>query len=251
MNTQLIFATIVALFSAIHLIEYSSYLSRIAGIRNNSATTGYTFQQMAFVATRFFFVLLMPLLGLVVDKKVSNQSYIIMLYSSIFGATLAYLCVTVIRNKIIDIFQIAISAFIKEANLLKAITASIRQAPKHTNKRNHVNKLELKQTFSNRRALRIIQASAIVFGCYSVAAFLAFYVALQFYDLRSTIGQMSGVVNALATLLLTFYIEPKISRSIDQQDPDAETLVKSLMIGRLIGVGILAPTALSPLWLTT
>ena len=70
---------------------------------------------------------------------------------------------------------------------------------------------------------------------------MVFFVALFFPDHRTMISQLSGVTNAFATVLLTFFIEPKISRVIDN-DVDNNVGVNmlfSLILGRILGVGVL------------
>ena len=83
--------------------------------------------------------------------------------------------------------------------------------------------------------------SAIVFCCYSLGVFIAFYFALVFYEYRTTLSQMSGVVNGLATVLLTFIIEPKLARNFDEKNVDCINLLFSVLLGRFIGVAFLSP----------
>jgi len=56
------------------------------------------------------------------------------------------------------------------------------------------------------------------------------------------ISQLSGVTNAFATVLLTFIIEPKISRSIDlnEDSEQSENMLLSLILGRIFGVGAIS-----------
>ena len=68
---------------------------------------------------------------------------------------------------------------------------------------------------------------------------MAFYFALSYYEYRATISQLSGVVNGLATVLLTFIIEPILAKEIDKDNPDAINMIYSLLLGRFIGVAIL------------
>ena len=50
------------------------------------------------------------------------------------------------------------------------------------------------------------------------------------------------MTNAFATVLLTFIIEPKISKSIDLSDDTelSENMLLSLVLGRIFGVGIIS-----------
>ncbi|MFC3119461.1 lipid II flippase family protein [Jhaorihella thermophila] len=52
--------------------------------------------------------------------------------------------------------------------------------------------------------------------------FISFYFALLHFEHRASISQLSGLVNSVGTVLLTFYVEPQISRGIDEKREDAE-----------------------------
>ena len=71
---------------------------------------------------------------------------------------------------------------------------------------------------------------------------MVFFIALFFPDYRTMISQLSGVTNAFATVLLTFIIEPKISRSIDlnENSVQSENMLLSLVLGRVFGVGLIS-----------
>ena len=71
---------------------------------------------------------------------------------------------------------------------------------------------------------------------------MVFFIALFFPDYRTMISQLSGVTNAFATVLLTFIVEPKISKSIDLDEniENSENMLLSLVLGRIFGVGIVS-----------
>ena len=210
------------LFGIIHFIEFASYLSRIAGLKVGCPMLGYSFQQMFFVGTRFLFIALMPLIGYMVDKQISTSSYINMLFLSMLLATIAYIFVFFLK----DFFILAISKKI------------IRKSKIEKSKFENYNNIDLKSILRNKKNIFL---SAIVFCCYSLGVFVAFYFALIFHDYRTTISQMSGVVNGLATVLLTFIIEPKLAKSFDEKNVDCINFLFSVLLGRFIGVAILSP----------
>ena len=233
-----IFLLVVLLFSAIHFIEFSSFYSRIAGIRTDYKLISYTLQQTTFVMTRFCFVFMMPIIGYIVDKKISKNDYVLMVLFSLFFASISYLLSFYFRERIIYFFSCVITAFAGGLGFIKSFIIAFHQNLSYKSigiSKNSHNKFLFLMENKN-----IILLSSIVFCCYSIAVFLSFYFALTYYDLRATIGQTSGVINAFATLALTFYIEPKISRSIDSKSKGAENEVYSLLIGRFLGVSIIS-----------
>jgi len=86
--------------------------------------------------------------------------------------------------------------------------------------------------------------SMMAFAIYGTGIFISFYAALSNFEYRASISQLSGIINSVGTILLTFFIEPRISRGIDAESADAESLIHALLIGRLIGVGVLGQVIL-------
>lgn len=214
--SQIAIYAIPVLFALIHFLEFSSYYCRIAGLETGAKVLSYSYQQMFFVGTRFFFIALMPLIGFVIDSKVSISSYISMLHYSMLLAGLAYIISYLLKDKIIYLVKLKL-----DKSVQKNIT---------------FNAINISSILKNRR---LIFLSSIVFCCYALGVFLAFYYALSYYEYRATISQLSGVVNGLATVLLTFIVEPILAREIDKDNPDAINMIFSLLLGRMIGVAVL------------
>ncbi len=213
---------IPVLFGIIHFIEFASYLSRIAGLKVGYPLLGYSFQQMFFVGTRFLFVALMPLIGFMIDSKIAVNQYIYMLFLSMVCATIGYIVVFLFKKSIIK----KICYFI----LKRTNSTEIYD--------NYYNQVRIEKILCNKKTIIL---SALVFCCYSLGVFIAFYFALIFHEYRTTLSQMSGVINGLATVLLTFIIEPKLAKSFDDKNPEAINLLFSVLLGRFIGVSIFSP----------
>lgn len=207
------------LFAIIHFIEFSSYYCRIAGLKTGIKVLSYSYQQMFFVGTRFFFIALMPLIGFIVDRKIPTNDYIFMLHMCMLLAGSVYIISFMLRDTIIK--------FIEGKLLLKV--------------ESNYSSVEFRNFsyFKMIKNKKIIFLSSIVFCCYALGVFLSFYYALVFYEYRATIGQLSGVVNGLATVLLTFIIEPLLAKEIDDNNPEAINMVFALLFGRFIGVSVI------------
>ena len=213
--SQIAIFAIPILFALIHFLEFSSYYCRVAGLETGAKVLSYSYQQMFFVGTRFFFIALMPFIGFVVDSKISIETYVLMLHFCMFLAGLAYIMSYLLRNKIVYIVK-------------KKLNGSMNSSTKF-------NSVELSSILKNKK---LIILSSIVFCCYALGVFLAFYYALSFYEYRATISQLSGVINGLATVLLTFIVEPILARQIDKDNPDAVNMIFALLFGRFLGVAI-------------
>lgn len=249
MSLGLIFLFLIpVLFSIIHFVEFSSFLFRIAGLRINAKVTGYSIQQIAFVITRFFFVAMMPMIGFVVDKKVESSAYLLMIHVSLGGALFFYLVVFIGLDFFVSRFTAVVSMYARDGLMLRSLGMLFRKHEAPEDRKKSIKVFDYLKW--SRDGRKIFWLSSVIFGCYAVAVFLSFYLALQFYEYRSSIGQMSGLINALATVLLSFIVEPSLSRTIDRGHDGAEEMVCSMLLGRLVGVGLLAQIVIGLVWVT-
>ncbi|WP_180062670.1 lipid II flippase family protein [Acinetobacter sp. YH12114] len=210
------------LFCLIHFVEFTSYLSRIAGLTVGYPMLGYSFQQMFFVGTRFLFIALMPLIGYMVDKQIPTNDYLNMLFACMLLASISYVIVFFFRG-----------VFIEKISKLVLIKSGSEQA-----QINYFNSFSFEGLLKYKKNIFL---SAIVFCGYSLGVFIAFYFALIFHEYRTTLSQLSGVINGFATVLLTFIIEPKLAKSFDEKNKDCINLLYSVLFGRFLGVAILSP----------
>jgi len=194
------------------------------------------------MATRFFSMLLLPMLGLVVDLKVETGTYLIVVSVAIGCAFLASLGAIALRGKLIASFDLVVGDVRKGGSLL----FSLAKVPIRVFVVSGFSPAIGSITVHWRS--RIFWFSAVVFSIYATSIFVAFYFGLIFSEFRTSISQLSAVTNALATVLLTFYVEPRISVAIDKGDDPAKKIF-SMLLGRLLGLGVLAYLPLIGLWL--
>lgn len=234
-------------FAAIHAIEYSSYMARMAGVTIGKQVSGYVFQNAIYVFTRFFYLSLMPVLGLCVDIGVSSTAYLVTVHIALFLASVCSSLAMLFRYRILARFE-KVLLHMDAGSLHRAIIKSIK-IKQDTVTGANVELNPLAWRLSADRDWSLIIMSALVFTAYSVGVFSAFYFALLFPEYRTAISQMSGLVNGAATVLLTFVIEPRLSARIDSNSADVEGSLASLLWGRLLGVGLLSHLIIGMLWL--
>lgn len=223
---------VVFSFSIIHGIEVTSFLSRLTGVVVGKKSLAYSLQNAVFMLTRFFIMALMPILGLIVDVGVEKKSYLIMVFSALLGASILSILVIALRGKVISAFKSIIEDSIKG----KSLIVSLIKFPIYFFSNNEV--VVKLPDFNTILKNKIFWFSAIVFCIYSVSTFIVFYVGLIFPDYRTSISQLSGIMNAFATVLLTFWIEPKISLEIDKENniKKSSEMIIILLMGRIFGV---------------
>lgn len=231
-SNYLIFAVIVC-FGCIQLIEVLSYLARISGVRENKRSLAYSLQNAIFMLTRFFTMALLPLLGYLIDIGIDKNIYLAMVCGALLFGTILTFLAYYFRHIIVSIFSKVIIKISDGSSVLKEIII----IPYYfINKNKKISYIDVKVHRG------ILIKSALVFGIYSLSVFMVFFVALFFPDHRTMISQLSGVTNAFATVLLTFFIEPKISRVIDNNADVGlgVNMLFSLVLGRILGIGFLS-----------
>lgn len=225
---------VIICFASIQFIEVSSFFARYSGIYIGKKTLAYALQNAVFMLTRFFTMALLPLLGLLIDVGVNKTAYLHMVITSFLCSGILGIAVIYFRASIISGFI----SVLERVSLGKSLLFSLFNLPFFilNNKKNiEIKKPKLSYLIKS----KIFWLSAIVFSVYALSVFMVFFVSLNFPEYRASISQLSGVTNALATVLLTFFVEPKISVAIDKDsNEDALNMLFSLIIGRIVGVTI-------------
>lgn len=239
---------IPVLFGAIHALEFTAILARIAGISTNNNVLGYSIQQAVYVGTRLFSLMLLPVLGFIVDRAVPVHTFQIMVFVSLLAAAVASVLVFAAKKYVVIYFQRVINAYLKSQNFIGAFVFNRHVSPGQSA---IFEKLSFGRVFRIPGAKKILFQSSVVYAIYGTGMFLAFYFALLTPEYRASISQLSGIINGFGAVLLTFFVEPRISRGIDSKSKHASDLVIAMLLGRFIGVAFLAQIVLvTVFWLT-
>lgn len=238
LNSNVICTIVILCFGFIQAIEISSFFARYSGIYLGKKTLAYTLQNAVFMLTRFFTMALLPLLGLLIDLKIHANKYLYMVISAFALASIFSLSIIFFNSRVIQGFM----EVLKCISLGRSLFNSLMKLPYFIliYPKNNQENISIPR-FSNIIRSKIFILSAIVFSVYALSVFLVFFISLSYPAYRASISQLSGVTNAIATVLLTFAIEPKISLAIDSNEKsEALNMLWYLIIGRIIGVGIIS-----------
>lgn len=225
------FMTFVALsFVFMHTLELIASHARFAGKILGKNATGYSVQNATFTLTRFLNILLMPILGYLIDVGVNVQDYLLMVTTSLFGAGVMGGVVFYFRRNIVCYYINVIKLFNSGKGLLSSIFNAFNRNKK------------IEETFFTYKIQpRFFILGLLIYTLYSIGVFSSYLAALKYPDYRLSISQMSGVVNALATILLTIKLDPMLSRVFDAPNSDGSEFF-SILLGRIFGVLFLSPT---------
>ena len=204
---------IVLAYAILSTLEFASFLSRLAGKVAKIPVTGYAQQNIIVMISRFGNLLLMPTLGYVVDIKISKSSYLVTCILAVLVA-----------------FILSLFVYLKQETIVNRMLYFLHSSETYQHK-------------SRRLFMKsILIPSSFVYFAYGMAFFISYFVALIFPDYRATLGNSAIVFNGAATILLSLYIEPRVSRIIDlDNDEKTENAINSLLVGRLIALGVYSP----------
>ncbi len=230
MSTILLCAIVLA-FTLIHFIETCGYSSRIAGQKLQSNSLGYSLQQATFIVTRFFFLLFLPLLGLTIDLGIDKSSYYYLVLACLFGAGLASAIVLAYRRYVVAYYISAISMLMQRVTLPVCLLKAFSNAKPL--------EVPMKMLAFHNKAFFL---SLGIYTFFSSSVFISFYLSLNYEDYRLFFAQLSGVVNGVGSILLSFYLDPMFSRVLDSKnEEESRAIYESVIIGRITALIVIAP----------
>lgn len=231
--TEVLIVVVPVLYGGIQTLELSAVLARLAGIEMGRNMMGYALQQSIYMGTRFLLVLLLPLLGLAVDSGMSRETFALMSHLSLLSAAILGGGIIIFRNTLVAYYCGVLKSYETGGRYFRSFfTPTI----------DHQQTYQVPFEFPKQRS--ILCSSVVVFTIYSTGMFMSFFAAILIPEYRTSISQSSGILNALGAVLLTFVIEPAISKNIDLDTEDAPRMVFALFFGRWLAVSVMGQLVL-------
>jgi len=224
-----LFSVVVVSFVMIHIIEMIGFNSRSAGVSTGKVGLGYMIQNTTYTFTRLFYICLLPILGLLTDHGTPADKMVWVAHISLLLAFVSSVIIYIKRMLFINYYSNVIIKYYESGGMLRALFKAIfSSTPVETEK------------YEGGYNVRIVLLSSIVYMIYSVGVFSVFILAAKNNEYRGMLSHLSGVINGIATVLLTIKVEPAIARYAESNPVKFDTELTSLMVGRLIGVGFLS-----------
>ncbi len=218
------------LYGMMLFIEFISQYSRVAGYFIDKNAIAYSLQNTTFTLTRFFSVLLMPLIGFMVDKNYQPSTFLLCVIISFYFVFILGSLVFFLRRKICYFYIGFIEKYISGYGLIKSFFKSF-----HLNKSYDISELN-----HYKIDIKYFFISVFIYAIHALGVFVTFYFALISPDNKIMITQTSGIINAFATLLLTFKIDPALSVAIEKRTNFISSFM-SIFYARLFVFFFIAP----------
>lgn len=208
----------------------TSYSSRVAGGLSKNPALGTTIQHTFYVGSSVLLVLIMPISGFLIESDISASLYFyVVIFSMLISSLLSFL-VLIYLNLFQKFFQ-KIFFFYKEHFIPTAILMALGT------KKIDYKFIEMKSPFS----LKLISFkkcffSFVAYAFITSSYFAIFLLSIYFIDHRLTISQFNIALQGFGTFLISFYIDPILSKSIDNisvGDDAWITNIYSILLGRI------------------
>lgn len=253
----------------IHLTESLAYSLRLAGFRTKQIAVALSFVTSTLLVSRLSNMFQAPFIGFLVDSTVlldSGQAVSQLQMSFriiIFAASVGVVVGMFLTPTILILFKRAIELF-KEGKSIPGIFLKSLN-PKTIIKILHCFKLPSVRMFLQLkfRALpkAFLVANIIVGAIHCIGVLSAMLAGAMMPEFRSTAIQLSGIVNGIATISLTLFVDPPGARITDdvlqgrRPEADLRSVVFFMQLSKLIGVAVFSqllfvPMAHYVLWVT-
>ena len=245
----------------IHMTESLAYCMRLAGVRVKKIAIAMAFVTSTLLISRLSNMFQAPLLGTMVDGAIiSGDSMALSILEIqfrviIFAAFLGALMGAFFTPTMVVLFQKAIARFEKTGSIPKIFFSVFRPR----------NFFAILKTFRlpNLKALQTISFKSIpkqflvinvfVTSIYVIGVLCSLLAGAYLPEFRSTAIQLSGIVNGIATVLFTVFVDPPGARVTDQalngdrSVNDVRSVVFFLQCGKMIGILIIAQIIFKPM----
>lgn len=244
----------------IHLTETLAYCMRLSGLRTKQIAIAMSFVTSTLLISRLSNMFQAPLLGAMVDVAILKQGsdsllcleygFRLIIFSGFLGSLLgAFLTPTAVF-----LFEKAIRHFLVYGSIPKLAFHALKP-------RNMVNILKAFRlpkgaalsTLSWKTLPKTpLVLNALVTSVYTIGVLCSLLASAYLPDVRATAINLSGIVNGLATIMFTLFVDPAGARVTDQAChasrslEDVRSFVFFLQMGRLLGTLLLAQLLLKP-----
>ena len=252
-----VFLVVCILTFIIHMTETITYSLRFAGIKTQQIAISLSLVATTLLISRLSNMFQAPLLGLMVDQVSVNGSgfSLIDLVETfrlvIVAGAVGTLIGIVLTPWMVNFFQRLILSFKESGSILYSF-CNVLTAQNYSS----LKPSRFIDFFKNVSIQRIPKWFLVlnigVSAIYMIGVLCALLASAYLPEYKATAIQLSGLVNGLATILLTIFVDPSSARMMDQaannqcSPDDIRSMVIMLQCGKLIGIIVFAQLFLMP-----
>lgn len=236
---------LMALTFTVHFIDTLAYAVRLNAVRSGQFALSTSLFNVFVLISRTANTLQGPLIGSLIGFSISNNyNPILEIHKIVFSATIGTIAAIIFIPTFLKIFA-------KAVNRLE-LTGSIPGIVVQALSINNIKKIALEATLPKKHMLqklrfkeipkRILIFNMLITGIYTVGVLSAFYAAtLVAPEHQLSASASSGLINGVASILLTLFVDPQAAIITDQAitgkrpTDDVKALVILLLITKILG----------------
>lgn len=253
MTQFLIFAVLLTVI--IHTAETLSYSVRYAGVRMNKIAIALSLTGIIVLVSRTANMVQGPLTGHIVDiaKKDSSIPLLNYLRIILLGGSLGTLIAIGLFPTFTALFARIISKLEIQGSVPRLLGSVTVAQLKNTRKYVKRPRLQLHAFRYLDIPKRLIATNILVTGIYTTGVLATLYAGYKHPEHGMAISQASGLINGIATILLTVFIDPQLGLITDKATVSQEhrsrlgkvymMLMGSRFLGTLLAQFLIVPAA--------
>ncbi|CAM3343326.1 MULTISPECIES: lipid II flippase Amj family protein [Paenibacillus] len=234
---------VFVLTMVIHTAETLSYSIRYAGVKLNKIAVALSLTGIVLLVSRTSNLIQAPLTAKFVDYAKEHTSFDVLSYFRVIllAASIGTIAAIALFPTFVNLFGRIINKLEVAGSIPKLISSVTVGQLKNT--RHYIKKPNL--SLSQFRYLgvpnRFIVLHVVVTAFYTVGVLSSLYAAHLVPALSTTASQASGLINGMATIILTIFIDPQLGLITDKATRDEEAknqlgkVYTMLMVSRFFG----------------
>ncbi|NOU68578.1 DUF2837 family protein [Paenibacillus sp. LMG 31461] len=239
----------------IHTAETLSYSIRYAGVRVNKLAVALSLVGIVVLVSRTANLIQAPMTANFVDFAKHEPTFDLVRYLriSLLASSIGTIIAIALFPTFINLSARVIARLELAGSLPKMLTNVTISQLKNTTKYIKKPKVKLSQFRYLGISKRFLFINIVVTAFYSVGVLASLYAAHLWPDYATTASQASGLINGIATILLTIFIDPQLGLITDKALHDEEQrkqlgkiyalLMTTRFLGTLLAQIFLVPSA--------
>lgn len=253
----------------IHWTESVAYSLRLAGVRTGQIAIALSFVTSTLLVSRLSNMFQAPLLGAMVDTAIYMGTpeavnalewhFRTVIFAGFLGSLFGMVC----TPTAVGLFEKAIRRFLECGSVPRVALSAFRPRNMAAIARSiRLPRLKsLADVSLKNLPKQFLIFNVLVTSVWTIGVLCSLQAGAHIPHMRSTAIQLSGIVNGIATILFTMFVDPAGARITDQAmhkkrpQSDVKSVVFFLQAGRLLGTLVIAQLAFTPftyyiMWVT-
>ncbi|OXS59878.1 hypothetical protein B1A99_10090 [Cohnella sp. CIP 111063] len=215
---------VFAMTMIIHAAETLSYSIRLAGVRLNKIAVALSLTGIIVLVSRTANLVQAPLTAKFVDFARDHVSFDLLHYLRVIllASSVGTLIAIVLFPSFVGLFAIIIRRLEVTGSIPKLISSVTLGQLRNTKRYLRAPRLRISQYRYLGISKKFILLNMVVTSFYTVGVLASLYAAHLLPQFSTTASQASGIINGIATILLTVFIDPQLGLITDKALTDSQ-----------------------------